>query len=356
MDDIKRIPVPPAQRWREFRISLLPWVVFALAALTIAVLWKQVVSPAAVVGEVATVQYLVRSLTDGTLQNLTVEPFSFVRKGEVIGTILPVELTNTLADIAVAVSSLELERLRTGMNVNRNLLELSTLELSRLQVMADSELAKADLAVKRVELDRTKELLRIQQSSQVELEVKTAAYERAKTVVEQLVVRLKGYEDQLKSYRAGQQVLDMHGQSDAVDKAIVAKTNFLMIASRALPMIAPADGIITSLGHRSGEKVRAGETIAALTETNITYIVGYMRQPIIRMPKVNDDIQVRTRGNSRLSAGAKVLKVGAQFDFMNPALVTPDNTRHEKAISFMVSIPTGLALKPGEFVDLAFGN
>ncbi|MBI1841545.1 MAG: hypothetical protein HYR88_11930, partial [Verrucomicrobia bacterium] len=110
------------------------------------------------------------------------------------------------------------------------------------------------------------------------------------------------------------------------------------------------------LAHRSGEKVRAGEPIAVIIETNATYIVGYMRQPIVHMPRVNDDVQVRTRGHSRLTGGAKILKVGAQFDYMNPALVTPDNNRHEKALSFMVSIPAGLPVKPGEFVDLGFGN
>ena len=36
MDDKLPIPVPPAQRWREFRIQLLPVVVFIIAVVIIA--------------------------------------------------------------------------------------------------------------------------------------------------------------------------------------------------------------------------------------------------------------------------------------------------------------------------------
>ena len=52
MDDKSPIPVPPAQRWREFRIQLLPYVIFIAVAIVIAALWKRVVAPVNMVGEV----------------------------------------------------------------------------------------------------------------------------------------------------------------------------------------------------------------------------------------------------------------------------------------------------------------
>ena len=91
MDDKRLIPVPPAQRWREFRIQLLPLVVFILVVVIIAMIWKQVVMPVSLTGEVSSVQYQVRSLVDGTLTDLTVEPFTMVRKGDQIGSVLGME-------------------------------------------------------------------------------------------------------------------------------------------------------------------------------------------------------------------------------------------------------------------------
>lgn len=356
MDDIKRIPVPPAQRWREFRISYLPIVVFALAVAAIIVLWRLVVVPVGLTGEVATLQYQVRGLADGTLDQLLVEPFTPVKKGDVIGLIIPAAATNLPVDISVEVANYELDRLRTGMNVNRNLLELSTLELQRQKVFADLQIAKSDLTIRKSEYERDKELLAKNLKSKELFDITASQFEQAKTMVSQLTLQLEGYESQLKSFKEGQTLLEMRGQSDAVDKAIQSKTNAMRFAARPIQLVAPADGVVSSIGFRAGETVRAGESIATITSTNSSYIVGYIRQPISRMPQVNDTIQVRTRTVPRAVAAAKVLKVGGVYSFMNPAMITPDNNRHEKAIAFMVSIPSGVALHPGEFVDLSLGN
>ena len=51
MDPLPPIPTPPAQRWREFRIQVLPVVVFVGVLTAVVCMWKSYVVPSGVVGE-----------------------------------------------------------------------------------------------------------------------------------------------------------------------------------------------------------------------------------------------------------------------------------------------------------------
>lgn len=352
MDDKRPIPVPPAQRWREFRIQLLPLVVFIIVVVIIALIWKQVVVPVSLTGEASSVQYQVRSLVEGTLTELTVEPFTVVRKGEQIGAVVGMEPVVVQAEMAVALADLELERLRTGMSVSRNLLEVTALELEKQKISGDLEVNRADVMLKKSEFETAKAQFEKSLVSKELFAEKSIAYEKARTTVDQLAGQLAAYEAQLKGLKEAASAPSARGQDQAIDKAIAAHTNQLAVLARPVPLLAPADGVVSLVSFRPGEKVRAGDPIVIVTSTNVTHIIGYVRQPITRMPNVDDEVQVRTRRQDRMSARAKVLRVAAQFDYLNPALVSPDNTRHEKALSVMVSLPSGMNLRPGEFVDL----
>jgi|JI102314A1RNA_FD_contig_31_5219593_length_3853_multi_7_in_0_out_0_4 multidrug resistance efflux pump len=354
MDDKRPIPVPPAQRWREFRIQLLPFVVFIIVVVIIAMIWKQVVLPVSLTGEVSSVQYQVRSLVDGTLTELTVEPFTVVKKGEQIGSVLGMEPALVQAEMAVALADLELERLKTGMGVSRNLLEVTTLELEKQKIAADLEINRADVTLKKSEFETVKAQFEKKLVSKEFFDEKSIAYDKARTTVEQLASQLTAYEAQLKGLREAASAPSALGQDQAIDKAIAAHTNQLAVLARPVPLIAPADGVVSLVSFRPGEKVRAGDPIVIVTSTNVTHIIGYIRQPVYRMPNVNDEVRVRTRRQDRSVASARVLKVAPQFEYLNPALVSPDNTRLEKALSVLVSLPAGMTLRPGEFVDLMF--
>lgn len=352
MDAKQPIPVPPAQRWREFRIQLLPFVVFLIVAIVIALLWKNIVVPVNFVGEVATVQYQVRTLQDGTLIDLRVEQFAFVHKGDEIGTVQVMEATNLTAEIAVAISTLELERLRTGINVNRSILEVTSLNIAKQLAVKSLELAKADMATAAAEYERAKNMFSDKLLTQLSYDVAASVYEKAKTSVAELTSILASYSKQAKVFEDGNYSVTMYQQNNTIDLAIKAKTNEVIILNRPQILIAPADGIVGLISHRPGEKVRAGDPLVMITSTNSNYIIGYVRQPLNLIPSVNDEVQVRSRASHRATASAKVMKIGAELDFMNPLIITPDNTRKEKALQVMISVPPELNLHPGEFVDL----
>lgn len=87
MDKLPPIPTPPAQRFREFRIQVLPMVTFCAIVAGIVLMWSRYVGPSNVVGAVESLHANVSSTVAGTLQELKVERFQMVTNGQVIGQI-----------------------------------------------------------------------------------------------------------------------------------------------------------------------------------------------------------------------------------------------------------------------------
>ena len=51
MDKLPPIPTPASQRWRAFRIQVLPLVIFAGVFLSVALLWKSLVATTGIDGK-----------------------------------------------------------------------------------------------------------------------------------------------------------------------------------------------------------------------------------------------------------------------------------------------------------------
>ena len=77
-DKLPPIPTPASQRWREFRIQVLPFVVFLTVLTGIIFLWKSYVQPTGVIGYADTNLVNVTSLQDGLVSQLLVERFQDV--------------------------------------------------------------------------------------------------------------------------------------------------------------------------------------------------------------------------------------------------------------------------------------
>ena len=112
--------------------------------------------------------------------------------------------------------------------------------------------------------------------------------------------------------------------------------------------------MISIIHHQAGEKVLRGSPLITISSPNSTQIIGYVRQPIQRHPKVGDEVRVTTRTTPRIYAPATILKVGAQLEPLNPGLLSAETKRMEVGLPVVISLPTGLGLFPGEFVDIAF--
>src|SRR5688572_28567947 len=86
-DSLPNIPTPAAQRWREFRIQVMPVMMFLCLMVSLVFMWRSFVQPAGIIGEVQPLRANVLSLTDGLIADLTVGLYEEVVKDQVIGTI-----------------------------------------------------------------------------------------------------------------------------------------------------------------------------------------------------------------------------------------------------------------------------
>ena len=56
MDPLPPIPIPPGQRWREFRLQAIPIIVFLTALSVVVIIWRGYVSLPTLMGEVEVIR------------------------------------------------------------------------------------------------------------------------------------------------------------------------------------------------------------------------------------------------------------------------------------------------------------
>jgi multidrug resistance efflux pump len=127
-------------------------------------------------------------------------------------------------------------------------------------------------------------------------------------------------------------------------------------APAAFPLIAPIDGVVSVLLRHPGETVAAGETVLRITSRKATRLTGYLRQPLPFEPEVGMSAEIRTRGAPRQAAMTKVTGVGGAMEAIPSSLLAAmrlsDKSGPEHALRILFAMPPGLALRPGEHVDV----
>src|SRR5688572_14749681 len=114
------IPTPVSQRWREFRIQVLPFMVFVAILTGVVYLWKGYVQPIGVIGAAETNLVNVTTLQDGMISELFVERFQNVTTGQVIAIVvntdpelIRAQIESVQADIKVLAARNAVDEKRT---------------------------------------------------------------------------------------------------------------------------------------------------------------------------------------------------------------------------------------------------
>lgn len=353
MDNAKLppIPTPFSQRWREFRIQILPILVFIATIAAIVYLWRNVVQPVGIVGFVETNQVSIASLQDGLISELYVERFQVVKKDQPIGIVTATDPVLIQATIEAAKADLRVISVRTEVDVVRGRQNLQRL-------MNDLLEARLERAAKRA-------LLKYAETNVVALEALTRQGVGRALEFEAAVASRDSLREEIKGYDAFIENLDksladekLDTAENAVRKAVIEaigwKEKELELTLKPTTLKAPYDGMIMMVHHHSGEKVVRGAPIVSVSTLSSTNVIGYVRQPIQRHPLVEDQVQVTTRTTPRRTATARITKVAAQLQPINPALLSAETARMEVGLPIVVTLPPGLNLMPGEFVDIAF--
>ena len=82
MEPLPLIPTPPAQRWQEIKLRVVPFAVFLLTLLATFWTWSNYVIPPSLLGQVEVRQANLTSAKPGALVQLNLDLFQEVKAGD----------------------------------------------------------------------------------------------------------------------------------------------------------------------------------------------------------------------------------------------------------------------------------
>jgi multidrug resistance efflux pump len=349
------IPTPPALRWREFRIRILPVVMFAAALGCAGYLWQQNVTSPALVGAVEVRNAQLTVPCAGKIHQLNVDNFQVVTQGAPVAVLVP---SDSRAALAVVQSELDIlqAKLDPFLTQQRNQTDYERLRMDWL-------LQRVELATARVnyELAHT-ELVRTQELHDLKL-VPDSAYDVAKSTEQAWNVDVLERSNLVAVTELGIKRLGNLGAPPAGADPVQPMLATLQVEEQKLSraaagtepvtLVAPMDGAV-SLNRRTGENLAAGEPLLTVTATNAEHIISYLRQPIPFEPRVGMKMGVRTRTMQIQTGVARIESVGAQFEGITNALaILRPGVALDLGLAIQISVPSGMKIRPGELVDLS---
>ncbi|HEY0548782.1 MAG TPA: hypothetical protein VGF13_04215 [Verrucomicrobiae bacterium] len=347
------IPTPPAQRWREFRIQALPVITFFGILACVVVMWRQYVLPTNIVGEVESVRATVMSSVEGTIKELKVKRFQRVAVGEEIAVISTMDAETLQTALRAIETDLKVMRARMDLDVQRNDLSYQQSRIDFLKERIELASERVNAEIYEAEVARQYKMFTnnppltsesvYDESRRLALTARTNVLEREQFLAE--------------TERTLAKLVPANQAEQAIQTAIEAAEAELRATSRTVSLKSPIDGMVSLVGFYQGQKVVRNSPIAIISATSATRIVGYIRRPFSDIPKQGDLVTIRRQTFKREIAQGIVLEVSGQLEQITPTLIPAvPGVKIELGLPFAVSIPTELALVPGEPVDLIFAK
>ena len=355
------IPTPPAQRWKEFRLLYLPRAVFALGVVVVAIMWLRSVAPATLVAEAEVEQVDVRSAQAGVVANLAVDMLQPVHAGQVVGNI--VATNPRILDATLSVIRAEVGMLAASMNgvtdKQRSAIEFEKFQINWMSRRVDLAALQGKLQQAESDFSRGEPLHKAGLITDENFEqLKIARDALVAQVAEQtkLVAQLEPIVRSLAPRDEKDPSLSPESALTAAIKVQEAKLKLTEEQLTPMPLVAPIDGVVSAVLRHPGENVTAGEAVLRVHATRSARLTGFLRQPLLLEPKPGMTVEVRTRNSARQDATTKITEVGAAMEPISPSLMAamrlPPNPPPEPALRIQFAMPAGLALRPGEHVDV----
>lgn len=361
-DRLPPIPTPAGQVWRQIRLQYLPILIFGLGLAGAATIWTQWVAPPTLVGEAEAIRAELRSAQAGTLARLEADLLQPVTAGQVLGYVYVSR--PEILDASLAMIRAEIEVMRTTLDP----------VMSQQRAVLDFDRLRLDWMSKRVELASLEGSLHqhestLARSSRLHASkmITDEEYDLARNARDTVAAQVKAQAELIKRLEPSMKNSDLskpESTAQGLQAAIQHKLEELRLLEAQLgpvPLVAPIDGVITLIHRQTGEAVAVAEPILQISATRAKRIVGFMRLPVSTEPKPGMTVEVRTRRHQRVAGIAQITHVGAQLEPISPTLLAlmrlPITTiPSEFGLRVMVTPPEGLALLPGEPVDLILRN
>lgn len=353
------IPTPPALRWREFRVRVLPFLLFAGALGGAGYLWQHSLTSPALVGMVEIRNAQVSSPYAGEIVQLKVNRFQTVTQGTPVAMLVP---NDPRAALDVIQSELNILQAKLGPHLTqqRN-------ETSYEQLRMDWLLQRVDLATTRVNLERARNELQRDEELHKQKLVSDDLYDIALKTEQALAVEVSERSNLVSDASLGLKRLEVMGApqtgENPVESLMTAlqteeqKLSQAAAGSEPVTLVAPMDGMVSAVDRQGGENLSAGDPIMTITAVKPEHIITYLRQPIPFEPKVGMQLEVRTRTFQIQSGVARIENVGSQFEGITNALaILRPGVPVDLGLPIQISLAAGLHVRPGELVDLTLAS
>lgn len=358
--DLKPIPIPARQQWREFRVTYLPVITFAAMVVLIGWMWTHYVAPATIIGEVETVRANIITVVAGTVMELKVGRLESVTAGQELAVITVSDSDQLKSELAAMEADLRLMKARMDLDKTRNLNAYSQLREELLTEQLNLELARINLLQAEGELERAQKLFEgkiigrgvgSRDDTGLDVALRDRDGLRAQvTTHEKTVAELQSAVERLRAAGAAQ----VDPTDTAVENAIAAQRELLQRLQKPITLRSPINGFVSVVNHLAGEKVTAGQPILVVSAEKSDRIIAWVRQPVTTRPQVGDVVEVRRMRLGQRPFEATIVRVGKQLEQINPTAVTLNQTieRAEFGLPLIVEAANTLDLIPGEALQL----
>lgn len=357
MNPLEPIPIPMAQRWRQFRTVALPLLAFGAAVLGVSYLWQPTSSTPPMLGEVHGLRVDVKAPVNGTIISLHASVFGNYPQSNLLVRIEPLpdpRLLDTLAALRAELGLLEIQMADPLLDHQRNVMNWHGLQRDALIARAEyAALAirerHAQANWRRIQTLHSQEMVA---NAEVELaEAEWRALQAEMIQREQLVARLDAaiaglqhlpFTDPDALAGSVASVLSLHRERIAAIEFSMAPVDVLM----------PFDGQVSSLYFSVGSNVRAGDILFQAVSHRPDFIIGYLKRPFSEIPEPGTRLKITLPEQPQAQLAATITEVGAQFVALPQVFLHPLLPREERGLPIQISIPDSGQLAPGEIVHI----
>lgn len=343
-------------RWREFRIRILPAIVFIVTALVVGWLWTHSLGPVHFVGVATGKTYTLNLPTDGQISRILVKRSQSVSAGDPILEILPATSqlkTATLNRIQAETRQLSLS-MEPMSDLQRNALNLEQVLLDQVNTRVERAQAQANAFRALRELERVQNLHEQGIASTSDLDLAKATYEAFQVEVDEKSNYLRALElriEKLKSAGGPESSWQSALQSSLeVKQAELAEIEATM---SPVMLFAPGDGVVKKINVFEGQWARAGELGVEIVNPRADHVVGYMREPFSETLAPGDQVEIRTRRTPPTSALTTVESIGPELSIIPANLTASANLAPDaRGLTVYIPIPPELNAIPGETISV----
>ena len=348
-----RIPIPAPVRWREFRLRIIPIIVFASIVVVIALMLKNHTGGGMVQGIGEGVRSIVAAPQTVRVHEWLVKPHTVVAAGTPLAVVTPVD---PRADFDLLRSQFEMARVRS----QPSLAEDNAMNFERVRV--ELLRTKSELAIARVKLEQAERDVARNTPLYREKLVAEDIYELGVNIRDALKAEVEENSKAVAEIERRFEQLRPIGEPDAL-RDTAANGEWLAGLERAqaiaarnlepLTLVAPITGMVGMPQRQAGEFVPAGEPLLTINSLRSDRIVAYLRQPYRLDPQVGMPAQVTTRTYKRKAFMSRIAQVGAQMEVLTNSLaVVRPGSVVDVGLPVIVPIPEGITIRPGEIVDV----